>query len=165
MLSIATIGTQKLAGLLAAPNGVAASFGALASRQGLSLPPIAPRQIVGQNVAPDLAEQSLGIKYPMIYCYCSKLVNDLEEKFRAFSGEARMSIEVRVSQDRLDELESRLHTYVDAITSVLDENRGDWGDGFFYGGGYQVEFNRVKHGGLNFLQAAEITFALEISAD
>jgi hypothetical protein len=164
MLAIASAATQKLMGVLAAPNGVPAALEALASLEGVSLPQIGPQQIIGQNVAPDIAEQIVGSKYPLIYVYCGKLVNNLEEKFRMFSGQARMSVEARISQDRLDNLESNLHIYMDAITSVLDGNRGDWGDGFFYAGGYEVQFNKVKHGGLNFLQIAEITFALEISA-
>ncbi len=165
MLSIASVATQKLAGILAASNGVPAAVEALTSQQGVTLPQIGPQQIVAQNVGPDIAEKSVISKYPLIYVYCSKLVNDLREKFRTFSGDAQMSAEARVSQDRLDGLESNLHVYVDAITSVLDGNRGDWGDGFFYGGGYEITFSKVKHGGRNFLQTAEISFALEISAD
>ena len=165
MLSIASAATQKLAGILAASNGVPATVEALTSRQGLILPQIGPQQIITQNVTPDIAEKSVISKYPLVYVYCTKLVNDLREKFRTFSGDAQMSAEARVSQDRLDGLESNLHVYVDAITSVLDGNRGDWGDGFFYGGGYEVTFSKVKHGGRNFLQSAEISFAVEVSAD
>jgi len=165
MLSIASVATHKLAGILAASNGVPAAVEALTSQQGVTLPQIGAQQIVAQNVGPDIAEKSVISKYPLIYVYCSKLVNDLREKFRTFSGDAQMSAEARVSQDRLDGLESNLHVYVDAITSVLDGNRGDWGDGFFYGGGYEVTFSKVKHGGRNFLQTAEVSFALEVSAD
>ena len=43
------------------------------------------------------------------------------------------------------------------------ENRGDWGDGFFYPGGYELAFGSVKQGGKNFLQIAKATFELEIS--
>src|SRR5579883_311849 len=164
MLSIGSAATRKLASILAASNGVPAAVEALSSQQSVPLPQIGPQQIIGQNVAPDIAEKSLPSKYPLIYVYCNKLVNDLREKFRTFSGDAQMSIEARVSQDRLDSIESNLHMYVDAIASVLDGNRGDWGDGFFYGGGYEVTFGKVKHGGRNFLQTAEISFDLEVSA-
>jgi hypothetical protein len=58
-----------------------------------------------------------------------------------------------------------LHSYVDAIVQVLADSRGDWGDGIFYGGGYQITFGGVRHGGRNFLQLAKISFVLEISAD
>jgi hypothetical protein len=165
MLSIARSATEKLAAILAGSNGLPTAVEALTTQQGLTLPQIGPQQIVPQNVAPDIAEKSIASKYPLVYVYCNKLVNDLREKFRTFSGDAQMSAEARVSQDRLDDLETNLHIYVDAITSVLDGNRGDWGDGFFYGGGYEVTFSRVKHGGRNFLQTAEITFDLEVSAD
>ena len=165
MLSIGRCATQKLAAILASSNGVPSAVEALTTQQGLRVPQIGPQQIVSQNVAADIAEKSVASKYPLVYVYCSKLVNDLREKFRTFSGDAQMSAEARVSQDRLDDLESNLHIYVDAITSVLDDNRGDWGDGFFYGGGYEVTFSKVKHGGRNFLQTAEITFDLEVSAD
>lgn len=165
MLSIATAATQKVAGILTSSNGVPAALEVLTSQQSVPLPQIGPEQIIAQNVAPDIAEKSVASKYPLVYVYCSKLVNDLREKFRTFSGDAQMAVEARVSQDRLDGLESNLHVYVDAITSVLNGNRGDWGDGFFYGGGYQVTFSKVKHGGRNFLQTAEVSFDLEISAD
>ena len=165
MLSIASFATKKLTGVLAASNGVPAAVEALTTQCGVALPPIGPKQIISQNIAADIAEKSVGAKYPLIYVHCDKLVNDLREKFRAFSGDAQMSIEARVSQDRLDELEWNLQIYVDAIASVLDKSRGDWGDGFFYGGGYAITFGKVKHGGRNFLQTAEISFDLEVSTD
>jgi hypothetical protein len=96
--------------------------------------------------------------------YCTKVVNELREKFRTFSGDAQMTVEVRVSQDRLDQIETNLQAYTDAVTQVLDNSRGDWGDGMFFDGEYDVTFGGVKHGGRNFLQIAKISFVLEISA-
>jgi hypothetical protein len=52
---------------------------------------------------------------------------------------------------------------VDVLTDVLDANRGDWGDGVFYTGGYEVVFGAVKSGGKNFLQQAKITFDMDVS--
>ena len=82
------------------------------------------------------------ITYPTIHVYCGKAVNQLREKFRTFSGEAHMTIELRVSQDRLEGLETMLQVYADAVTRVLEESRGDWGDGVFYGGGYEIAMAR-----------------------
>ena len=76
-----------------------------------------------------------------------------------------MVAEVRVSQDRIEDMESNLQFYADAIMQVLDNHRGDWGDGVFYGGGYEVAFAAVKHGGRNFIQTAKVAFVLEISTD
>ena len=164
MLQIAGWSTQKTLGVLAADDGLPAVVEALVEQQGLGLAPITPQQIVAQNVAADISEQSKAIKYPLVYVYCSAVVNELREKFRTFSGEAKMVVEARISQDRLDQIETNLQAYVDAITQILDNNRGDWGDGVFFNGGYEVTFGGVKHGGRNFLQIAKISFTLEISA-
>lgn len=165
MLQIAGPSTQKVLGVLAAPGGLPAAVEVLNLRQGTKLPSITPQQIIAQNVTPDVSEQSSVNNYPLVYIYCSKVVNLLREKFRTFSGETQMVVETRVSQDRLDQLETNLQAYVDAVTQVLDNSRGDWGDGVFFDGGYEVAFGGVKHGGRNFLQIAKVSFVLEISAD
>src|SRR5580698_4257716 len=165
MLQIAGSTTQKVVGYLAAADGLPAAVEALMQQQGMTLPAITPEQIIAQNVTPDITEQSTTDNYPLVYVYCTKVVNELREKFRTFSGDTQMIVEVRVSQDRLDQIETNLQAYVDAITQVLDNSRGDWGDGMFFDGGYEITFGGVKHGGRNFLQIAKVSFALEISAD
>lgn len=164
MVQVAGWSTQKVMGVLAADDGLPAAVEAMVEQQGITLASIGPQQIIGQNVAADISEQSTPAKYPLVFVYCNKVVNQLREKFRTFSGDAEMVVEARVSQDRLDQIETNLQAYVDAITQVLDNSRGDWGDGVFFDGGYEVTFSAVKHGGRNFLQVAKISFALEISA-
>jgi hypothetical protein len=164
MLQIARLSSQKVLGYLAADDGLRAAVEALVLQQGMALCTIAPRQIIAQNVTPDISEESTTNKYPLVYVYCNKVVNELREKFRTFSGNAQMVVEVRVSQDRLDQIETNLQAYIDAITQVLDNNRGDWGDGVMFAGGYEVTFSGAKHGGRNFLQIAKVAFTLEISA-
>ncbi|HEV2688472.1 MAG TPA: hypothetical protein VGV35_07950 [Bryobacteraceae bacterium] len=165
MLRIGSMAAQKLLGILTAPEGVPRTVAELSAEANLTLPGVSKEQIVVQNVAPELAERATASKYPLLYVYCSKLSNQLREKFRTFSGEAQMVVEVRVSLDRLEEMESSLQAYIDAITQVVAASRGDWGDGVFYGGGYEVTFGAVKHGGRNFLQIAKVGFAVEISTD
>ncbi len=164
MLLIAGKSTQKVLGILTAGSGIPAALEALTSLQGFKLPAIAVHQIIPQNVATEVSDQSTVNKYPLVYVYCTKVANELREKFRTFSGDAQMVVEVRVSQDRLDQIEANLQAYVDVITQVLDNSRGDWGDGVFFAGEYEVTFGGVKHGGRNFLQVAKVAFALEISA-
>ena len=164
MLQIAGSSAKKVLQVLCGNGGVPAAIEALVVQQGLRLPAISAEQIIGRNVAPDISEQSTISKYPRIYVYCAKVVNELREKFRTFSGNAQMIVEARVSHDRLEELEVNLQAYVDAIAQVLDNNRGDWGDGAFFNGGYEITFGAVKHGGRNFLQIAKVSFVLEISA-
>jgi hypothetical protein len=164
MLLIAGTSTQKVLGVLAAGSGLPAALEALSVQQGLTLPRIAAQQIIAQNVTPEVSDLSTVNNYPLVYVYCTKVINELREKFRTFSGEAQMVVEARVSQDRLDQIETNLQAYADAITQVLDNSRGDWGGGIFFDGGYEVTFGGVKHGGRNFLQIAKVAFVLEISA-
>ncbi len=165
MISIAGLTASKLLQVLSVSQGVPAAATAIATELGITLPAITADHILAQNAAPDLMEQSIAIKYPMILVSCGKIANQLKEKFRTFSGEAEMLVEARISQDRFDNLERNLQVYVDAIARVLDANRGDWGDGVLYSGAYEVTFGPVKHGGKNFLQAAKFSFRLDVSAD
>ncbi len=165
MPEIAAMTTNKLMAILTGGEGVPAAVAALSGAQKFSLAPISAEQIIAQNVTAELAERSTISNYPLIYVYCSKVVNLLREKFRTFSGNAEMTVEVRISQDRLNDMQPNLHWYVDAVTQVLDDNRGDWEDGVFFGGGYELTFGGVKHGGRNFLQVGKISFLVEISTD
>jgi hypothetical protein len=154
---IANHAKSKVVDRLTGPDGVSAALAAVAE----SGPP-APLMLT-QNVAADLAERSVTVKYPLVSVYCEKIANDLREKFRSFSGTVQMAVEVRHSQDRLEGIEDGLEQYTDAITSILNASRGDWGDGMFYAGGYEVSFGAVKRGGKNFTQAAKVIFEVVVS--
>jgi hypothetical protein len=149
--------------MLAASDGLPASVAAVAEAANESLPPIGAAQIVAQNVAAELVERSNVVRYPSVHVYCERLSNTLREKFRTFSGKAHLAMEVRWSQDRLEGLERQVQLYVDAVTRVLDQRRGDWGSGLFYGGGYEVIFGAVKRGGKSYLQTAKITLEVDVS--
>jgi len=159
---IGSAATAKVAQLIGSPNGVQAKLSALTQGDS-SLAVSVPAEVRQQNVAADLMEKAGGVTYPAINVYCQKIVNSQKEKFRRFSGQVHVAAEVRHSQDRLDGLEGRLQIYADAIAQTLQSSVGDWGDGMFFGGGYEVSFSAVKHGGRNFLQAAVVTFALDVS--
>ena len=75
-----------------------------------------------------------------------------------------MIAEVRVSQDRIEGLEDQLRLYVDSITQVLDANRGNWGQGAFYAGAYEVNYDPVQHGGKNLLQIARVSLEVDLSS-
>jgi hypothetical protein len=120
-------------------------------------------QVRPQNVAADLAERSGPTQYPAVQVYCEKIVNGLTEKFRSFSGSAHMAVELRYSQDRLEGLGESLEEGADAATAILQASRGDWGDGMFYTGAYEIGFGAVKRGGKNFIQVAKVTFEIGVS--
>jgi hypothetical protein len=129
----------------------------------VQLPAIGPEQIFSQNSSLGLNEQSRVVKYPVIHVYVDRVKNTLTEKFRKFSGKVRTVMEVRVSHDRIEGIEEQLRLYVDAATNVLEANRGCWGEGAFYSGGYEIVFEPVKHGGRNFIQVAKVVFEVDMS--
>jgi hypothetical protein len=163
MNTLGTYATATIVGMISGPTGINANLASLNTADSLIAPLIDTSQIYQQNVAPELAEKSTVVKYPSVYVYCEKYANTLTEKFRSFSGTVQMAVEVRYSQDRLDGLQDSLELYVDSVTDVLDAERGDWGNGLFYAGGYDVALGAVKHGGRNFLQTAKISFQIDVS--
>jgi hypothetical protein len=164
---MARIGSQavaKAASILRSPAGLAAGLAELSQASGVHIPAMdTAQQIIARAVPAELIEKTAGTKYPAYHVYCEKLQNTLREKFRQFSGTALMSVDVRVTHDRLEGLDDKVQVYVDALTNVLDSNRGDWGQGMFYTGGYTVTFQPVKHGGKNFLQTAKVSFEVQVS--
>jgi hypothetical protein len=161
----ASIATQIFVGLLTAPaTGVGAAVTNLAADSGVPLAPIPPEQVVDQNVSIALTERAQAVIYPVVHVYSDRVRNLLTEKFRTFSGKIRTIAEVRVSQDRLEGIEEQLRLYVDAVTQVLDSNRGSWGQGVFFTGGYEASFDPVQHGGRNFLQVARVSFEVDLSS-
>ncbi|MCL5746650.1 MAG: hypothetical protein M1541_22415 [Acidobacteria bacterium] len=163
MAGIGMTVANKAVALLAAPPGMNAALAELGRTAPVSLPEILPQQIRGQNVAADIVERAGAVVYPAVHVYCEKIANEMREKFRTFSGKVIMAAEVRISQDQLEGLEGKLQLYVEAVMRVLDGNRGDWGSGMFYAGGYEVVFHPVKRGGKNFVQAAKVSFEVGVS--
>ncbi|MBM3810479.1 MAG: hypothetical protein FJW20_02470 [Acidimicrobiia bacterium] len=162
MAGIGTITVSALAERLRAEDGLPAAVAELMDTSTLDVSVIGATQIIGQNVLSEIAEKALGTKYPLVYLYCERIVNSQKEKFVRFSGTAHMVVEVRVSQDRLEDMEERMHFYVDAVTMVLEQSVGEWADGICYPGGYEVTFGGVKRGGKNFLQTARVSLELDV---
>lgn len=163
MAQIGSRATGKLVVILNGSNGLSASLAQVSALAGIPAPQIDTSQITTMNLPPDIGGRSTMTRYPDIHVYCTKVTNSLLEKFRTFSGQAEMVIEARLSHDRIEALDPQVQMCVDAITDVLDSARGDWGDGFFYGGKYEVSYGPVKHGGRNFLQIAKVTCEVEAS--
>ncbi len=163
MAQLASAITGQLASLLRGEDGVNSQAGSL--MMDVPLPLVNASAILELQAAPDVTEKAGSVHYPVIHVYCDRFVNSLKEKFRSFSGTADLTIEIRVSNDRLDRLQGQLHGYVEAVTAVLDQKRGDWSAGAYYGGGYEVLFGPVKRGGLHFLQTARVQLQLNVQRD
>lgn len=163
MAQVGSLAVKTLGGLLRGDAGLGFAVGQLAAQEGVELGGISGAQIVERNVAAELVERKTGAAYPGFYVYCNRLSNTLREKFQIFSGRAQMVVEIRATHDHLDDLDRQVRLYVEAVTQVLDLNRGEWGRGMFFGGAYEVSVGPIRQGGRNFLQTATVEFALEIS--
>jgi len=146
------------------PTAINLAVATAALDAGINLAPIPTPYVVTQNMSIEMWERASVVKYPLIQVYSDRVRNLLTEKFRTFSGKIRTVAEVWVSQDRIEGLEVQLRLYVDAVTQILDANRGSWGQGAFYTGGYEVTFDPVKQGGKTFLQVAKVTFEVDMSS-
>jgi hypothetical protein len=169
MAQTASVVAQVFAGFLSATgsgteSAIDSAVATAALDSGITLAPIPTAYIVTQNMSIEIWERASVVKYPLIQVYADRVKNALTEKFRIFSGKIRTVAEIRVSQDRIEGLEDQLRLYADAVTQVLDSNRGSWGQGAFYTGGYEIAFDPVKQGGKNFLQVAKVTFEVDMSA-
>ena len=166
MTNLASLVTSSLQELFTAPtsDGALPDYSLNAIAQGIQAVPAFPvASILRGNSSPELTEQSIALQYPVMTIYCDKLSNTLKEKYRVFSGSAQVVVEVRHSTDRIQGIQEALETYVASACQILDNSRGDWANGVFYAGGYDVTFGPVKRGGRNFLQIAKFTVNVDIS--
>lgn len=165
MAQAASIAAGKVVAMFADPiAGLTPVLAEIAVNAGVELAGIAAGSVLAQNAPVALMEKSSAVKYPVVLVYSDRVQNLLTEKFRNFSGKVRTVAEVRASQDRIEGLEERVRLYVDAVTRVLEVNRGDWGQGMFFTGGYEVKFDPVQHGGRNVLQVAKVIFEVDLSS-
>ena len=143
-----SVAVQTVVGFLTAPDGgISPLVAQLANDTGVALAPIPAASIVNQNVPFALAEKAQAVKYPAMYVYTDRVRNLLKEKFRVFSGKSADGYrsEGFAGPDRGD---GGATSFVcRRVTQVLDANRGSWGQGAFYTGGYEVTFDPVQHGG------------------
>jgi hypothetical protein len=125
------------------------------------LPPVGSILILSAPL--DTYEKTSSVKYPVATVYCERLRNTQLEKFRVFSGNALLVVEIRVSGSRADELESSLNSYVEAACDVLYNSRGAWTDVGTYSGAYDVKFQSMRLGGKQFTKSAQIEFEIQVS--
>jgi hypothetical protein len=111
----------------------------------------------------DIYEKTSSIKYPVATLYCERLRNTQMEKFRVFSGNALLVVEIRISGSRAEELETGLNSYVEAACEVLYNSRGAWTDCGTYSGAYDVKFQGMRLGGKQFTKSAQIEFEIQVS--
>jgi hypothetical protein len=163
--SISIDAADTLLTLLRSTEGVTAAIAEIQLRENRTVPELAGSQMIAAHMDKEVAEQGRGLQYPVLFVYCDRVMNSQREKFRKFSGRARLNIEIKVSNSREEGLGRGLETYVDAVTEVLHRSHGDWGGGVSYSGAYEVHFEAAKKGGRNFLQTAKVVLEVDVSRD
>jgi hypothetical protein len=163
MLPTTILAAQKLAALLTASSAIEDQISSMAAESGIDIPVIAASQVFLSSAPAGMAELQQELGYPRISVFSAKVKNTQLEKFRSLSGTVTVSAEIAATADLLSNVDTWIHFYVEAITNVLRENRGDWGDGVFYSGAYEVDVQPPKAGASGFLQLARINFEVGVS--
>jgi hypothetical protein len=120
-------------------------------------------QIQAAHLTGEQWEKSQPVRYPQLVIFCERIRNLQNEKFRRFSGVVDMVIEVRNSGDHVLGLEQSTLLYVEAVTDVIEDCRGEWRQCIYSSGQYEVKFDAVKPGGKRFLQVARITVPVQVN--
>jgi hypothetical protein len=155
---------RQLVSILSDPAGGAEQeLVEIAHGRGLATQTAGPLAVIQLNAGADLLDKTGLPAYPALHVMCERVTNDLREKFRRFAGTIGLAVDVRVTNDRLEGIEEQLHTCVDAVTAVLDRCRGEWQNGVFFSGAYEVAFSGAKRGGRNYVQTARVRLNVNVS--
>jgi hypothetical protein len=162
MTTIAMETAAQAAAILRREAGVAAEYASIGRLLGVEVPELQQDRIVEQYPPSDYGFPE---QYPAVYVYCDRVTNRMSEKGRRFSGTARLVIECRMSQDRAEGLESRVRLLAEAVARTVEAGRGQWNDGMFQSGAYEIQYGPAKRGGKHLAQSAKITLDVDVSGD
>jgi hypothetical protein len=153
---------DRLLALLVNPDaGVNAQMSTIEARDGVIMQRIPDAQVVTMNLSAEVADDNLDFEYPAIFLWGEEAQNDNREKFAWFSGTIELAVDLRITADGPENLESSLHRYVEAILNVLQASQGEWTPGLVFSGQYTVRYSPARLGGDNFLQTARLAVSLE----
>ena len=163
MLPLTLLAAQKLSGLLTNASALQQAVDDLANACGVNVPTITSAQVVLSSASADIADLNLQLTYPRICVYSSALKNAQTEKFRSFSGSVTITTEVFASGNLVSDTDQWIHFYVEGITQILRQNFGDWGNGMFFSGVYDVQLQAPKVGGFGYVESAKVTCSINVS--
>jgi molybdopterin-binding protein len=163
MLPLTLAAAQKLSNLLTTGNALQRQISAVSGAANATVPLITPAQVVLSSTVPDMGDEDLQLTYPRICLYTAAVKNTQIEKFRSLSGTVSVVAEVWASGDLLSDTDQWIHYYVEAMTNILRQNIGDWGDGVFFSGIYEVQLQSPKVGGVGYVESAKVSVVLNVS--
>jgi hypothetical protein len=156
---------ERVSGLLDGEDGLRDSLEQLRDAYRLSEEHAWPPGVSVLKAGTEHVEKSLGSRHSSVLLYCEKIHSRPTERFRRFSGELSVGVEVRVTQDRLEGITDRLHYYSDAVRDVLERGRGCIGEGLYLSGETTVHIDPVKRGGRQYLQSSRIVCTVLVNRD
>jgi hypothetical protein len=163
MLPLTLLAAQKFADLLRLNDALAQTVATLAQTAGIFVPQLNTSQVVLTSANREIGDREIQFAYPRVVLYSSQIRNLQREKFRSFSGGIAVVAEIWSTSNLVQESDQWIHYYVEALTSILRNNIGDWGDGFIFSGIYDVQLQPPKLGGLGYLELAKLTLSLDVS--
>lgn len=165
MIPPTLLAAQKVSDLLTVNGALQQALSTFNTTFNLNIPTIPAGSVVLSSASANLADLSMQLTYPRVCVYASALKNSQLEKYRPLSGTISVVADVLTSADLVDDTDQWIHFYVEALTGLLRKNLGDWGDGVFFPGTYDVQFSPPKAGGLGFLMLARVTMTMVISGN
>jgi hypothetical protein len=163
MLPLTLLAPEKLANLLITNSALQTAVNAIALESGVVLPPISSSQIVVTSISADMADKNAQLTYPRVCLYCTQVKNSQTQKFCSFSGSVVLAADVWFSGNLLTPTGTGLHYYVEGVTSIMRANQGDWGDGFYFAGLYDVQLQQPKAGGFGFVEFARVSCTVDVN--
>ena len=163
MLPLTLSVAQKFSNVLTTASVLQQTITAIGNSCNVSLPVISQDQVVLSSASPQIGDKDIELTYPRVCLYSNGLKNTQVEKFRSLSGTLAVVAEIWASADLVSQTDQWIHFYVEAVTDILRHNIGDWGDGVFFGGTYDVQFQTPAVGGLGYVQSAKVTCTFNVS--
>ena len=154
---------QQAAALFTSGNLLAQNITELAAANNLTVPVILSSQVIVSSATPQIGDMNMQLTYPRVCLYTTGLKNTHIEKFRSLSGTISLVADIWASANLMTQLDQWSHYYVEAVTDILRQNVGDWGNGIFFDGSYDLQFNSPASGGFGFIQNAKVTCSLHVS--
>ena len=163
MLPLTLLASQKLSDLLTTNSALAQAVESMALSGQTVVPVVSAKQIILSSAGAEIADRDVELTYPRVCLYTSGFKASQLEKFRSLSGTLSTVAEIWMSGNLVSDTDRWIHFYVEAVSSLLRANIGDWGDGVFFFGAYDVQFQPPKAGGLGFVQMARIRCDITVS--
>jgi hypothetical protein len=163
MLPLTILAAQKFSDLLTVGDALPQQITQAAIACNADVPVITAEQVLLSSASPEIGDSNIQLTYPRVCLYSGGVKNTQIERFRSLSGTVSVTAEIWASGNLVTNIDQWIHFYVEAVTNILRQNMGDWGDGMFFSGLYDVQFQSPKAGGLGFVQSAKITCSLNVS--